>query len=245
MPKTSGGDDNPTAKKKPKKDKQTSLLAYKSNPAQLNEVLTNSYRGKRILLTAAFLYGRRIPRGEEDLLFQYHINAVNSDNKTATIDYDDRCIKNGDHVFQSYPDQIETNITNYDLATFQQDHKVFLRHLGRGQKIINDAKEAREKEEKAAASESLVDLTDIDEKIQQGIAIYDILLAEFEPVGDMMDHIVEKGDHKGKVIKKQKWSEYTSLCIIHFASLVARTHPAMTCDHQHQTPRIRASKMTL
>jgi hypothetical protein len=35
------------------------------------------------------------------MLFQYHIGAVNSDNTTATIKYDDRCIKDGDHVFQA------------------------------------------------------------------------------------------------------------------------------------------------
>jgi hypothetical protein len=81
------------------------------------------------------------------MLFQYHIGAVNSNNKTATIEYNDKCIKDGNHVFQSYPDQQDSTIPNYNLSIFAENHKRFFKHLGRGQKIINDAKEAREKEE--------------------------------------------------------------------------------------------------
>ncbi len=78
-------DNSPVQKKKAKRDKQTTLLAYKNSPAQLNQVLLSSYVGKRVLLTAVSLYGRRIPAGEEEMLFQYQISAVNRDNKTATI----------------------------------------------------------------------------------------------------------------------------------------------------------------
>jgi hypothetical protein len=56
-------DDSPIKKKKAKRDKQTSLLAYKNNLAQLNQVLSSSYVRKSVLLTAASLYGRRIPAG--------------------------------------------------------------------------------------------------------------------------------------------------------------------------------------
>jgi hypothetical protein len=65
-----------------------------------------------VLLTAASLYGRRIPAGEEEMLFQYHLGAVNSNNKTAIIEYNDKCIKDGNHVFQSYPDQQDSTIPN-------------------------------------------------------------------------------------------------------------------------------------
>jgi hypothetical protein len=61
--------DSPVKKKKAKRDKQTSLLAYKNNPAQLNQVLSSSYVGKKVLLTAASLYGCRIPTGKEEMLF--------------------------------------------------------------------------------------------------------------------------------------------------------------------------------
>ncbi len=80
-------DNNPIKKKKAKRDKQTSLFTYKNNPAQLNQVLSSLYVGKRVLLTAVSLYGRRIPAGKEEMLFQYHIGAVNSNNKTATMEY--------------------------------------------------------------------------------------------------------------------------------------------------------------
>jgi hypothetical protein len=199
-------DNSPVKKKKAKRDKQTSLLAYKNNPAQLNQVLSSLYVGKRVLLTAASLYGRHIPAGKEEMLFQYHIGAVNSNNKTATIEYNDKCIKDGNHVFQSYPDQQDSTIPNYNLSTFAEDHKRFLKHLGHGQKIINDAKEAREKEEKAAASQTLSDISDLKAKVKQDISFYSIIVDEFEPGGEMQDYVVLEGPHAGKVFKKQKWS---------------------------------------
>ncbi len=199
-------DDSPIKKKKAKWDKQTSLLAYKNNQAQLNQVLSSLYVGKRVFLTAVSLYGRRIPASKEEMLFQYHIGAVNSDNKTATIEYNDKCIKDGNHVFQSYPDQQDSTIPNNNLSTFAEDHKHFLKHLGRGQKIINDAKEAREKEEKAAASQTLSDISDLEAKVEQETSFYDIIVDEFEPAGEMQDHVVLEQPHAGKVIKKQKWS---------------------------------------
>ncbi len=57
--------DSPVKKKKAKRDKQTSLLAYKNNPAQLNQVLSSSYVGKRCFslrrhsMDAASLLGRK------------------------------------------------------------------------------------------------------------------------------------------------------------------------------------------
>jgi hypothetical protein len=130
---------------------------------------------------------------------------VNSDNKTATIKYNDKCIKDDNHMFQSYPDQQDSTIPNYNISTFAEDHKRFLKHLGHGQKIINDAKEAREKKEKAAASQTLSDISDLEAKVKQEISFYDIIVDEFEPAGEMQDHVVLKGPHAGKVIKKQKW----------------------------------------
>ncbi len=79
-----------------------------------------------------------------------------------------------------------------------------MKHLGRGQKIIDDAKKAREKEEKAAASQTLSDISDLDAKVEQEISFYDIIIDEFEPAGEMQDHVVLEGSHAGKVIKKAK-----------------------------------------
>ncbi len=159
-----------------------------------------------MLLTAVSLYGCRIPAGEEEILFQYHNCAVNSNNKTATIEYGDKCIKDGNHMFQTYPDQQDSTIPNYNLSTFAEDHKRFLKHLVRGQKIINNANEAREKEEKTAASQTLSDISVLEAKVKQEISFYNIIMYEFEPAGEMQDHVVIEGPHAGKVIKKQKWS---------------------------------------
>ncbi len=81
-----------------------------------------------------------------------------------------------------------------------------MKHLGRGQKIINNAKEVREKEEKAAAAQTLSDVSDLEAKVEQEISFYDIIVDEFEPAGVMQDHVVAEGPHEGKVFKKQKWS---------------------------------------
>jgi hypothetical protein len=75
------GGRSPTKKKKKPPNKQLSLLSYKKDKLKLNEVLTRSYVGKRILLTSQYLYGHRVPEGEEDLLFQYHVSSINDDNK--------------------------------------------------------------------------------------------------------------------------------------------------------------------
>lgn len=132
------------------------------------------------------------------MLFQYHVSAVNRDNKTATIEYNNKCIKDADHLFQSYPDQEDSIIPNYDLTTFTKDHKCFLKHLGHGQKIIINAKEVREKEEKAAAAQTVSDVSDLEAKVEQEISFYDIIVDEFEPAGVMQDHVVAEGPHKEK-----------------------------------------------
>jgi hypothetical protein len=69
MPKPADGDGKPPPKKKAKGGKQTSLLAYKNDPVQLNQVLTSQYVGKRILLTAASLTDARFPKGKKSCCF--------------------------------------------------------------------------------------------------------------------------------------------------------------------------------
>jgi hypothetical protein len=208
-----GGRSPAKKKKKPPPNKQSSLLSYKKDKHKFNEVLTRTYVGKRILLTSQYLYGRRVPEGEEDLLFQYHVSSVNDDNTTATIDYDNKCIRDGHHEFQSYPDP-QDDIPNYDLKTFKDDHELFLKHLGRGQKILNDVEFARKKREReeaealAAANADMSDVTDLELKVEEGIEIYELMMGEFEPAGDLCLHTIRKGAKEGgKTIKKQQWSE--------------------------------------
>jgi uncharacterized membrane protein YkoI len=208
-----GGRSPAKKKKKPPPNKQSSLLSYKKDKHKFNEVLTRTYVGKRILLTSQYLYGRRVPEGEEDLLFQYHVSSINDDNATATIDYDNKCIRDGHHEFQSYPDP-QDDIPNYDLKTFKDDHELFLKHLGRGQKILNDVEFARKKREReeaealAAANADMSDISDLELKVEEGVEIYELMMGEFEPAGDLCLHTIRRGaKEEGKTIKKQLWSE--------------------------------------
>lgn len=198
---------SPTKKKK--KTQQTTLVPAIKTSKQLNEALKGKYAGKRILLTATFLYGRRIPEGEENLLFQYHVTSINDDNKTAIIEYDEKCIVNGDHQFTSYPDTTgkEGTIENYELGTFKEDHELFLQHVGRGNKIAYLEKEARKQKERDAAAAAAKDLSDIQFKLENGDDPFEVLKSEFESCSILRDHIVGRGPNKGKVHKKQNWSE--------------------------------------
>jgi hypothetical protein len=76
---------------------------------------------------------------------------------------DNKCIRDGHHEFQSYPDP-QDDIPNYDIKMFRDDHELFLKHIGRGQKILNDAEFARkkqEREEAEARAATVADMSDI------------------------------------------------------------------------------------
>jgi hypothetical protein len=202
-------------KKKKKKSLQLTLIPAVKSSSQLNEALKGKYVGKRILLTAAFLYGRCIPAGEENLLFQYHVASVNDDNKTADIDYDERAIINAHHKFTSYPDVdgTESSIDNYDLGTFKEDHELYLQHLGRCNKVQYEAHQAQKNKEQEEAAAAAKDISDIHLKLENGVEAYELLKGEFEPSGPLRDHVVGKGAHKGKIHKKQTWSEFYLLFV--------------------------------
>jgi hypothetical protein len=216
------------AKKKKKAKKQTpkqqsSLLSYKNNKQQVNEVMSRSYVGKRILLTSISLYGRaNVPDGEEDLLFQYHIAKINDDNTTAVIEYDEKCVQEGHHVFTNYPDP-QVEIPNYKLTTFKDDQELYLKHLGLGQKIVNEERIARKKKMLEDAAALLSDVSDLEVKIEDGLEIYDLMMDEFEPAGDLRPHEIASGKDAGKVIQKQQWSELL-LKFLTLACFNHRTH---------------------
>jgi len=85
--------------KKKSKKKQLKLTPSLVNiKRQIIESLTSRFVGNHILLKASDLYGiKKIPRGEEQYLFQYQIASVNDDCATAEIEYDSKCIVEGDH----------------------------------------------------------------------------------------------------------------------------------------------------
>ncbi len=178
---------------------------------QIMNSMNSRFVGKRILLKAKDIYGHgKVPRDEEDLLFQYHLSSINDDCKSAVLQYDEKCIKNGGDQFTSYPDTTgdESTITKYCLETFTVDHELFNVHQGRVNRMINDQKDLLCKMQQGTRTKASDDVTDLNAKISEGATVYSLLVAEFEPCGDLRPHTIERGPHKGKQTKKQKWSEF-------------------------------------
>ena len=70
-------------------------------------------------------------------------------------------------------------------------------------------------------------MSDLDAKISDGSTVYALLVGEFEPCGDFCPHTIAKGPHKGKQMKKQKWSK----CILSthiLINLELFPHPFLT-----------------
>jgi hypothetical protein len=169
----------------------------------------------------AFLYCRRIPDGEENLLFQYHVASINDDNKTAVIEYDEKAITNGHHQFTNYPDVTgsESSIDNYDLGTFKEDHELYLQHLGRCNKVQYEAHQAQKNKEQEEAAAAAKDISDIHLKLENGVEAYDCSrassshLVHYEIMSWAKEHIKAKftrsrlsglvGVYNGKV--KELW----------------------------------------
>ncbi len=216
---SSQGDDGSSKKRK---SNLPSFFAGNHNKDEVCSVLTLSkkYIGKWILLMAADIYSRgRVPSDEENMLFQYYVVSVNKDFKTAVIAYDDRCIQEGGDQFMNYPDTTgaDSQINNYSSKTFELDEKQYNLNLGRTNKIVNDMKDAKERQAKEDLVRERQDCSNLQEGLNFGKSAYSLLLNEFIPVGGMQSHIIRKGLNVGKTSQKQKWSKCvpTTTYIIH------------------------------
>ena len=90
---SSGEEDKSKKKKKQKQALLHTTISQKSQ--QWSSVNSEYYKGKRILLSTS-IYNFKVPREEEGtMLFQYSVGVVNNDFKTATIEFDQKCIKEG------------------------------------------------------------------------------------------------------------------------------------------------------
>ena len=215
---SSASSSQPSANKRSKKNGNVlSLLFPTSN--KVHASLEESHKGKRILLDANQLYPRgSVPRGEDNHLFQYRISGVNEDCETAQLEYEGKCIINGGYEFQSYPDTSGTDnvIKKYYLRTLKADHNLYNIHLGRGNRLANNEKEAQRVEEenqKAKASDST---SDFDKRFNdnKNITAYEMLLDKFECAGngvDFKEHIIGRGTNTGKTNYKQGWSKSVSM----------------------------------
>lgn len=180
---------------------QVSLAHTFGNNAFLLASLRKTHIGKRILLRAKDIYNG--------------VSQVNADCKTATIDFDERCIVEKGEMFQNYPNlgDEDTSIQDYKIEMLNADHELFNAHLGQVNKPENDLRESKkniEQDEKVRATD---DVQDIDDKFHvQKIDGYSILVAEFLPEGTLTDHLIQLGTNAGKMNTKQDWS--TFLCTV-------------------------------
>ena len=61
----------------------------------LQASLSTANVGKCILLPSADIYNGRVPAGEEEHLFKYHIKAINNDCETAVLAFDESYVLDG------------------------------------------------------------------------------------------------------------------------------------------------------
>ncbi len=178
--------------------------------------LRKTHNGKRILLGAKAIYNGMVPEGEEAHLFQYSVKNVNYDCRTATIDFDEKCIVENGDFFQNYPNLADddTTIEDYKIETLNADHELFNVHLGRVNKRINDLRESKKKKAEDEKVRSTNDVQDLDNRFHvKRIDGYSSLVGEFVAQGDLTEHLIQAGQHAGKKNTKQDWSKFILLCM--------------------------------
>ncbi len=92
-------------------------------------------------------------------------------------------------------------------------------HYGRNNKIKNDKEDAAQKLAQEETVKSGTDLFDLEERVRGGSSAYALLVAEFQPCGDLCNHTIVKGPNQGKKVKKQKWSKINHLILFLFSHL--------------------------
>lgn len=189
--------------------------------------LNKKYKGQRILLKASDLYARgRVPRGEEDYLFQYTIKSINDDCKTAVIEFDEQYIIDGGDKFVNYPkldedgadsgdeaddDDAGGDIKDYQISLAKDDMERYRKHIARRNKAINDIKFAKLKEDAAKKVAVSDDVSDLQQQIKDGtLTAYQMLLAEFKETGTLEGYTVQSGPHAGTTNYKQVWEHVHS-----------------------------------
>ena len=88
--------------------------------------------------------------------------------------------------FQGYPDTSGDDgvIANYKISTFNNDHELFNKHVGRGNNISNDKKEAQRKQTEQEKAKTIDDVSDLGRRFHNNnIPGYKLLLGEFKSVG--------------------------------------------------------------
>jgi hypothetical protein len=156
----------PPAKKKQKKQQGITAALF-GGEQQKKEAVHRTYKGKRILLKAADIYGRnKVPEGEEGFNFLYVVTDIDDDT-FASIEYEGRYIKDGADNWRSYPavDESDFVMDNYRLACFKDDHLRYNKYLGVVKKKENDAAQKAADKLAEEAKSSLDNIDDLRDKI--------------------------------------------------------------------------------
>jgi hypothetical protein len=97
---SSQSNDSATSTKSKGSDICTALLGNAEQVCKSLEVL---HVGKRLLLKAAAIYGKNIPRSEEKYNFQYIVKSIDSNNTTTTMEFERKYIEDHGTSFKVYP----------------------------------------------------------------------------------------------------------------------------------------------
>ncbi len=207
----------PPAKKKQKKQQGITAALF-GGEQQKKEAVHRTYKGKRILLKAADIYGRnKVPEGEEDFNFLYVVTDIDDDT-FASIEYEGRYIKDGADNWRSYPavDESDFVMDNYRLACFKDDHLLYNKYLGVVKKKENDAAQKAADKLAEEAKSSLDNIDDLRDKIMADSKVdkFELLKDEFEAIRELITYISDSGKDAGKQAQKQLWSEFMLNCLL-------------------------------
>ena len=117
-------------------------------------------RGKRLLIPAKGVYDNdaAIPPDEQDLLFVYKFRNVNPDGDKASLDFENKCIKQDGDKWVNFADtaaadaDIDSELLNYDYKNhMKDDHERYNHFLGKINRVINDKRAEEEKQMKVAS----------------------------------------------------------------------------------------------
>jgi hypothetical protein len=130
-------------------------LRHFCNNAFLLSSLRKTHNGKLILFCEKAIYNGTFPNGEEAHLFQYSVINVNNYCKTATIDFDEKCIVENRDTFQNYPNFADEETS---IGHFNADHELFNVHLGQVNEQVNNLRESernKKQDEKVRSSDDV------------------------------------------------------------------------------------------
>ena len=129
MVKTTGG----------RKRRADATVRSKLNVNFLWNIVNQGHKCKRLLLKALDIYKNNVPPGEEKYLFQYSVEVVNKDMKTAVIRFNKRYIEeDGRRILNYVGAKEEDEIKDYSLSLFKDDHKRYNHYNGVVNSEINE-----------------------------------------------------------------------------------------------------------